>query len=357
MIPVAASIELSSTALQHNARKAREYAPKSKLIAVIKANAYGHGALVVAQILAAEVDAFAVARLDEAVALRNAGIKQKILVLQGFSQAEELNVFLQQKLDAVVHSDYQIELLETQPVSAKLSVWLKIDTGMNRLGVQSAQFKSLLARLRAVVHDIKFMTHFANADNRNDAKTKQQEACFLATIGSESGARSIANSAAIVAWPSAHLDWNRAGLMLYGASPMINESAQALGLKPVMQFCARVIALKEIKKGVAVGYGSTWVAPKDTQIAVISAGYGDGYPRHAKSSTPVLINQQRALLIGRVSMDMLTVDVTGCSSVKIGDQAILWGEGLPIDEIADCADTIAYTLMCGITARVKTSII
>ena len=358
MIPAAASVELSIAALQHNAKKAREYAPNSKLIAVIKANAYGHGARQVAEILESKIDAFAVARLDEALALRESGIKKRILVLQGFTQAEELAVFQQQQLDAVVHSEYQIELLEKSQLSGRLSVWLKIDTGMNRLGVQPSQFKPLLMRLRAcasVADNIKFMTHFANADDRKDAKTKRQETCFLATIKEEIGARSVANSAAIIAWPTAHLDWNRAGLMLYGASPMLGESADSLGLKPVMTFSARVIDIKRVKAGESVGYGSGWVAPKDMQLAVISAGYGDGYPRHAKAGTSVLVNNQLAKLVGRVSMDMLTVDLTGCSQVVVGDKVILWGGGLPVDEIANGAETISYTLMCGVTARVRAS--
>lgn len=357
MIPVAAAVELNAAALQHNVQKAREYAPNSKLIAVIKANAYGHGALQVAQILEPEVDAFAVARLDEALVLRDSGVKAKILVLQGFTQADELVIFQERQLDAVVHSEYQIELLEKSQINGGFSAWLKIDTGMNRLGVQPEQFKILLTRLRAcsAVGDIKFMTHFSDADNRKNMKTQQQETCFLETIKTEVGDRSVANSAAIIAWSSTHLDWNRAGLMLYGASPMMDESAKALGLKPVMSFYARVIAIKQLQQGDAVGYGGSWVAPKDMLLAVISAGYGDGYPRSAKSGTPVLINQQRGLLVGRVSMDMLTVDLTGCNAVNIGDKVTLWGDGLPIDEIAQCANTIAYTLMCGITSRVKSS--
>ncbi len=358
MIFAAATVELSRAALQHNAKKAREYAPKSKLIAVIKANAYGHGAGQVAKILAPEVDAFAVARLDEALVLRESGIKQRILVLQGFLQAEELPIFQQEQLDAVVHSEYQVELLEKSQLSGRLSVWLKIETGMNRLGVQPSQFKSLLMRLRtcvSVADDIQFMTHFANADDRKDPKTKQQEACFLTTIKGEAGDRSVANSAAIIAWPSAHLEWNRAGLMLYGASPIIGEKASSLGLMPVMTFYARVIAIKQVKKGEAVGYGSSWQAPKDMLLAVISAGYGDGYPRHAKAGAYVLVNNQLASLVGRVSMDMLTVDLTGCSQVNVGDKVTLWGEGLPIDEIANSANTISYTLMCGVTTRVKAS--
>ncbi len=358
MILAAAIVEFSTAALLHNARTAREYAPNSKLIAVIKANAYGHGAVQVARILEAEaeVDAFAVARLDEALSLRDAGIKKKILVLQGFTQIEELTIFHEHQLDAVVHSEYQIEYLENSQINASLSVWLKIDTGMNRLGVQPAQFKLLLTRLRecrSVADEVKFMTHFANADDRQDRKTQQQESCFIETINDETGQKSAANSAAIIAFPVAHYDWNRAGLMLYGASPILDESAQVLGLKPVMNFYARVIAVQQLQKGDAVGYGGSWIAPKNMCLAVVSAGYGDGYPRAAKSGTPVIINNQQASLAGRVSMDMLTVDLTGCNDINIGDKVTLWGDGLPINEIAQSAGTIPYTLMCGITARVR----
>jgi alanine racemase len=356
VISAAALVEFNMAALLHNTQKAYEYAPNSKLIAVIKANAYGHGALKVAQILAPKVEGFAVARLDEALALRDSGIKKKILVLQGFSQANEIFIFQELQLDAVVHSEYQIELLEKSSVHGSLLVWLKIDTGMHRLGIHPVQFKALLARLRAccsVADDIKFMTHFSDADDRKDNKRKQQERCFLEAIKNEVGETSVANSAAIMAFPSSHHDWNRAGLMLYGASPILNESAQSLELKPVMTFSARVIAIKSLKKGDAVGYGGDWVAKKDFLMAVVSAGYGDGYPRNVQMKTMVLINGQRFPLVGRVSMDALTIDLNGSDDVVIGDKVILWGASLTVDEIAQKAGSIPYTLLCGITARVR----
>jgi len=352
----AASVELNATALLHNAKKAREYAPKSKLIAVIKADAYGHGALKVAQILEPEVDGFAVARLTEGLALRSAGIKAKILVLQGFIQADELAAFQQYNLDAVVHAEYQVKLLEDVDLTGVITAWLKIDSGMNRLGIRPEEFKPLLARLKkceCIANDIKFMTHFASADNRSDSKTQQQETCFLDVVNGEVGEKSAANSAAIIAFSTTHYDWNRAGLMLYGASPIVNESACSLGLIQVMSFYARVIAIKQVKQGESVGYGGSWRAERDTLIGVVSAGYGDGYPRNVEVNTPVVINQQRFSLVGRVSMDALTVDLTDCPQVMVGDKVTLWGEGLPIEEIAEKANTIAYTLLCGITPRVK----
>jgi len=355
---VAASVELNATALLHNAKKAREYAPNSKLIAVIKANAYGHGALKVAKILESEVDAFAVARLAEGVALREVGIKARIVVLQGFTQVDELVLFQQHGLDAVVHAAYQVELLENSSLTGAITAWLKIDSGMNRLGIHPAEFEALLARLRKcsfVADEIKFITHFASADDRLDNKTKQQETCFLATISAEVGEKSAANSAAIIAFPATHYDWNRAGLMLYGASPILNESAGSLGLTPVMSFYARVIAIKPVKKGESVGYGGSWIAARDSLIGVVSAGYGDGYPRNVEMNTPVLINKQRFPLVGRVSMDALTVDLTDCQTVNIGDKVTLWGEDLAIEEIAEKANTISYTLLCGITSRVQLS--
>jgi len=354
----AASVELNAAALLHNAKKAREYAPKSKLIAVIKADAYGHGALKVAQILEPEVDGFAVARLTEGLALRNAGIKAKILVLQGFIQADELAAFQQYNLDAVVHAEYQVKLLENIDSIAAITAWLKIDSGMHRLGIHPVEFEPLLERLKLcdrVNDDIKFITHFANADDRLDSKTQQQNSCFLAAIKGESGEKSAANSAAIIAFPSTHYDWNRAGLMLYGASPILNESAYSLGLMPVMSFYARIIDIKQVKKGESLGYGGSWQAARDSLIAVVSAGYGDGYPRNIEMNTPVLINGLRFPVVGRVSMDALTVDLTDCQTVNIGDKVTLWGEDLAIEEIAEKANTIAYTLLCGITSRVEVS--
>lgn len=356
MIPAAAYIELDIKALRHNVDRVRELAPKSNIIAVIKANAYGHGLERVADNLAAHVDAFAVARIDEALRLRAANIQRRILILQGFSQSDELLLMQRNQLEAVIHSEQQVELLEAANLSAALPVWIKIDTGMNRLGFRPEQFTIMLQRLQQcsnVQAEIKVMTHFANADDLQDDKTTRQLQLFKATIKHYAGQTSSANSAAIIAWPETCQDWVRPGLMLYGASPILEQTAQQHDLLPVMNFYSRIIALKQLKKGEAVGYGGSWVAAKDTLLGVISVGYGDGYPRYAKPGTPVLINKQRIPLVGRVSMDMITVDLSGHTDIIPGDQALLWGAGLPVEEIAGYADTIAYTLLCGITRRVQ----
>lgn len=356
MIPVAAHIELDLSALQHNVCRVREYAPKSQPMAVIKANGYGHGLVRMASHLKGEVDAFAVARLDEAIRLRDANIQGRILVLQGFSQADEVSVLQSYQLEVVIHSEEQVAILESLDNQESLRVWLKIDTGMNRLGIQASQFESILLRLqtcKAVHQSINFMTHFANADDSQDDKTRQQLQLFQATVNSYSGEKSSANSAGLIAWPASRQDWVRPGLMLYGVSPLLAKTAAELNLLPVMNLYSRIIAIKQVKKGQAVGYGGSWLAEQDTLIAVVSIGYGDGYPRHAKQGTPVIINNQRLPLIGRVSMDMLTLDLSGTNNIKLGDKVRLWGESLPVEEIAACAKTIPYTLLCGITQRVQ----
>ncbi|MDT8426118.1 MAG: alanine racemase [Methyloprofundus sp.] len=356
MIPVAAHIELNMAALRHNVLRVRDYAPESKIMAVIKANAYGHGLVRIAQNLSAAVDAFAVARLDEAIRLRESGIQGRILVLQGFTQADEIEALLHYQLDGVVHSEQQVQLLESVALSGALSVFLKIDTGMNRLGIRPEQCSALVLRLQKChfVHQaIVFMTHFANADDLQDIKTTQQLAVFNEVTRIHVGEKCVANSAAIIAWPESRFDWIRPGLMLYGVSPMLVGSAEQLDLLPVMSLYARIIAIKHVKKGATVGYGASWIADKDICLGVISIGYGDGYPRHAQQGTPVLIANKRVPLIGRVSMDMLTVDLSDCSDVQLGEQVLLWGDGLPVEEIAACAGTIPYTLLCGITRRVQ----
>lgn len=356
MTPVAAHIELDLSALRHNVRRVREYAPQSKLMAVIKANAYGHGLVRIANQLNEGLDAFAVARLDEAINLRKAGVKGRILVLQGFHQADEVLVLQGYQLEVVIHSAAQVAILESLNLPGLLTVWLKIDTGMNRLGIPPTQFISILKRLRQCKHihqSIGFMTHFANADDPQDKKTLQQLQLFNSTINHHSGEKSSANSAGLIAWPAARQDWVRPGLMLYGVSPLLVKTAAQLNLLPVMNLYSRIIGLRQVQKGQTVGYGGSWVADKEALIGVVSIGYGDGYPRHAKPGTPVLIANKRVPIIGRVSMDMLTVDLSDCVDIKLGEQVMLWGNGLPVEEIAASAETIPYTLLCGITRRVQ----
>lgn len=356
MILAAAHIEIDISALRHNVAKVRELAADTQLMAVIKANAYGHGLITVANYLAEQVDAFAVVRINEAISLREAGVQAKILVLQGFSRLDELEQLQCYQLESVIHSESQVDLLEAADIETPITVWLKIDTGMNRLGIHPEQFAVVLKRLqrcKSVQAEINFMTHFANADDRQDNKTTRQLQLFNNTTKNYSGARTSANSAAIIAWPETHQDWVRPGLMLYGASPLLNQTAEQLDLQPVMSLYSRLIAIKSVKAGETVGYGGTWLAEKESSLGIISIGYGDGYPRYAKQGTPVLINNQRVPLVGRVSMDMITVDLSGHTDIKSGDQVLLWGDGLSVEEIAACSDTIPYTLLCGITPRVQ----
>ncbi|HEY8097300.1 MAG TPA: alanine racemase [Methylobacter sp.] len=354
MTPAAYAV-LDLDAARYNLSKVRECAPNAKIMAVIKANAYGHGLLRMAEALQ-QVDAFAVARVDEGIRLRKAGFKNRIAVLEGFTCTEELDELLHYQLDAVVHCWAQLDILQARTEPGTCAVWLKIDTGMNRLGFKAAEFNVVYQRLSQcalVKQPINLMTHFASADDVNDDQTLKQIDLFKKTVADFSGERSLANSAGILGWESSLSDWVRPGVMLYGISPFPDSTGQQLGLKPVMSLHSRLIAVKPIDAGEMVGYGGSWMCEKATMLGVVAIGYGDGYPRHAKAGTPVLVNGKRVSLIGRVSMDMMTVDLENQAGAKPGDPVTLWGEGLPVEEIALCADTIPYTLVCGVTQRVQ----
>ena len=360
MTPAAYAV-LNLEAAQHNLQKVRGYAPDSKIMAVIKANGYGHGLLRIADALKS-VDGFAVARVDEGVRLRRAGINGRIAVLEGFTCVEELNELLLYQLDAVVHSIQQVEIFESRNEQQQIAIWLKMDTGMNRLGFKAYEFESVYRRLKycsIICQPINFITHLANADEKQDGTTPKQIQLFnntIARIEPNSDFKnecSIANSAGIIAWKEALSDWVRPGIMLYGISPFPESTGKDLGLKPIMSLHSRLIAVKSLAKGDKVGYSGSWVCKKPTTLGVVAIGYGDGYPRYAKASTPVLVNGQRVPLIGRVSMDMITVDLESQAQAKPGDPVTLWGEDLAVEEIARCADTIPYTLVCGITQRVQ----
>jgi alanine racemase len=302
------------------------------------------------------VDAFAVARIDEGVRLRKAGVKQRIAVLQGFANAEELQQLIDWQLEAIVHSYHQLGLVESWQGQDTLPVWLKIDTGMNRLGFKVKDADLVYQRLKKcglIKKPINLITHLACADDKTNAFTLQQIKLFNDAVAGFEGERSIANSAGILACQDAISDWVRPGIMLYGISPFPDSAGLKLGLEPVMSLHSKLITVKTIEKGETVGYGNGWVCNKATTLGVVAIGYGDGYPRHAKPGTPVLVNGQRVPLIGRVSMDMVTVDLATQPDAKPGDKVTLWGEGLAVEEIADYADTIPYTLVCGVTQRVQ----
>lgn len=347
-------VSIDCAALRHNLARVREAAPACGVWAVIKANAYGHGLEAVAASLH-EADGFALARLDEALQLRAAGITKPLLILEGVHAADELLTASHAGLEIVVHHQDQLQLLQTISLEKPVGVWLKLDTGMHRLGFSLDTFDAALQQLKtcASVAEIGVMTHLANADDRLDLTTRKQCEVFENLTQTLGLPRSCANSAGILGFPDSHYDRVRPGIMLYGISPFNNSIGLDEGLKPVMTFGGSLIAVKQLQAGDRVGYGGTYECPQAMTVGVIGVGYGDGYPRHAAPGTAVLVNGERAEIIGRVSMDMITVDLSYQPAARVGDPVILWGEGLPVEEVAQQAGTIAYELLCGITARVK----
>lgn len=360
----AAVAVIRSSAILHNFARLRRAAAGCKIMAVIKANAYGHGLEHVARLLQ-EADALAVARIDEGVRLRAAGITQPVVVLEGCANLAAARLALEHELEIVVHDPAHFRVLAEVPGAGVLKVWLKIDTGMGRLGFAPARFAASLRRLRelpAVRADIGLMTHLACADDADNPLTMEQLRRLGDAAGRYEGDVSIANSAAVLLWPqtlesSLNMDytgsnWVRPGLALFGASPVPGKSARDLDLRPAMSFESRLISVKTIKRGMTVGYGAEWRAARETVVGVAAVGYGDGYPRQLPSGTPVLVNGRRVALIGRVSMDMINVDLTDVPVAAVGDTVTLWGGHLPIEEIATRAGTIPYELMCGLGERV-----
>ena len=349
-----ATAEINLTALSHNLKKVREFAPNSKTMAVLKANAYGHGLVQIAQNLN-EADAFAVARIDEALALRAGGLVKPIVLLEGFFDKTDLPILLANNFQTIVHNETQLKDIESCDLDGQLTVWLKIDTGMHRLGITPSQFRSFYQRLTAsknVKPDIKLMTHFACADDITNSMTQVQLKLFEAITKQAKEQTCLANSAGIIGWQQSHGDWIRPGLMIYGVSPMLEKSGTDHGLKPVMCLKTRLIEIKRINKGESTGYGANWVSTKDTYLGIIAMGYGDGYPRHAQTGTPVMVNGRKVPLVGRVSMDMITIDLGDVLQDKVADEVILWGPELPVEVIAKHAETIPYELLCNITPRV-----
>lgn len=346
--PIQACIDLS--ALESNLQVARR-TTSARIMSVIKADGYGHGLLHAAEALAA-TDGYALLDIRDAVRLREAGFRQTILLLEGFFGAEELPAIAEYDLTSVIHSAWQVAMLDAYPGSGKLDVWLKVNSGMNRLGFvpqHVAQTMDQLRRHRAV-RDITLMTHFANADEARGVA--EPLALFNALAGPHRVARSLANSAALLRYPETHADWVRPGIMLYGASPFADASAQQLGLKPAMTLSSRVIATQELRAGDEVGYGALFRAEHNMRIGIVACGYADGYPRHAPGGTPILVAGQRIMTLGRVSMDMLYVDLSALPQAEAGSRVVLWGEGLPVEEVARAAGTVSYELMCALSKRV-----
>lgn len=354
--PIRADIDLE--ALAHNFTQVRNAAPHSQAMAVVKANAYGHGITRVATALSS-ADGFGVACLEEAQALRAAGIRQPITLLEGFFEAEELAEISRQQLIPALHHPRQLEQLEAATLPEPVHVWLKLDTGMHRLGFEAGQAVSLLQRLQALpqVASVSVMSHLACADDRQDDRTERQLQQFLAETDTLQVPRSLANSGGLLGWPATRLDWVRPGLMLYGVSPFPETPASELGLRPVMTLRTRLIAVQEYPAGTEIGYGGSWVCPEAMPVGVAAVGYGDGYPRHAPAGTPVLVNGRQARLVGRVSMDMICIDLRDHPGAEIGSEVVLWGEGLPVENVATAAGTIPYELLCRVTARVPDRIV
>ena len=356
MIPrVTATIDLA--AIRHNLGVVRRIAPRSKVMAAVKADAYGHGAVEVARALeAGQVDALAVACMEEAMQLREAHLlTTPIALLEGVISIEEAALAVYERLQVVVHDHWQIALLEQLPASASVQVWFKLDSGMHRLGFPLADVPRLVETLKR--HPgwklQGWITHLACADELDSPVTAQQIAAYDAALRGVPGPRSIANSAGLLAWPEARVDWVRPGLMLYGASPLPGKVGSDLGLIPALTLESRLIAVRDYAAGEPIGYGQTWRTPERMPIGVVAVGYADGVHRCLPSGTPVMIGGVRVPLVGRVSMDMITVDLRAVPGAAVGDPVRLWGPGLPAEEVATHAGTLAYELFCGLTQRVR----
>ncbi len=352
---VTATVDLA--AIRHNVGVVRRTAPGSKIMAAVKADAYGHGAVPVARALEAEgVEALAVACMEEAIKLREAHLSATpITLLEGVISIEEAALAVYERLQVVVHDHWQIALLEQLPAGAAISVWFKLDSGMHRLGFPLGDVPQLVETL-ARNRNWRFqgwITHLACADEASNPATPRQIAAYNAALTGIAGPRSIGNSAGVLAWPDARVDWVRPGLMLYGASPLPGRVGAALGLRPALNLQSRLIAIREYAAGEPIGYGQTWHTPERMPIGVVAVGYADGVHRCLPSGTPLLLRDQRVPLVGRVSMDMITVDLRAVPDAAVGDAVTLWGAELPAEEIAGYAGTLAYELFCGLTQRVR----
>jgi len=347
--PIQAKLDLS--ALESNLDVARR-ATSARIMSVIKADGYGHGLLRAAEALSA-TDGYALLDIQNAVQLREAGFRQSILLLEGFFSAEDLTVIAEYNLICVIHSAQQVALLDAYPGSGTLDVWLKVNSGMNRLGFAPQQVAQSIEQLRRhrAVRDITLMTHFANADEVRGVA--EPLVLFNNLAAPYRVPRSLANSAALLRYPETHGDWVRPGIMLYGASPFLEITAQQLGLRPVMTLSSRIIATQDLRPGDEVGYGALFRAEHAMRIGIVACGYADGYPRHAPNGTPILVDGRRTRTVGRVSMDMLQVDLSDLPQADVGSSVVVWGEGMPIEEVARAAGTISYELMCALTVRVR----
>ena len=352
MRPISATI--SRQALRHNLDVAKRHAGGARIWAVVKANAYGHGLLRTVAALDG-ADGFALLELDTGVHMRDSGIHRPLLLIEGFFGVDDLQVISAHSLTAVVHDAAQVRMLETEPLIKRVDVYLKINTGMNRLGFSAGDASAALGRLRACpnVGSITVMTHFADADGPGGVAEQMRR---LEATGIGDFPRSLANSAALLRYPETRADWVRPGIVLYGCSPFPDETAEAIGLKPAMTLKSRLVAVQTLRPGDRVGYGGTFTAAAPMRIGIVACGYADGYPRHAPGfddrSTPILVAGRRTRTVGRVSMDMLFADVSSIPEASVGTEVTLWGEGLSADEVAAASGTVSYELLCALAARV-----
>jgi alanine racemase len=346
-----ARVIVNVAAVQANFKVVQQCAPGARVMAIVKADGYGHGIARIAAALAPLADAFGVASLEEAVELREAGIDRPIVLLEGAFGVDEVDAIVSQRLEAVVHTSEQIAPL--CHARSNIPVWVKIDSGMHRLGFPPSEVEPVVRRLRDAGHPLRFMTHLASAHHAHDASVDEQRRVFESVVAAHPGERSIANSGAVLAWPACHADWVRPGLMLYGVSPFPGRRGTDHGLEPAMTVASSLIAVREVEAGGSVGYGKGYVCPERMRVGVVAFGYGDGYPRHAATGTPICIAGVRTQVIGEASMDMLTVDLRPVPDAGIGAPVVLWGPELPVEEVAVSAKTIPYELLCQVRVRAR----
>ncbi|NIG62179.1 MAG: alanine racemase [Serratia symbiotica] len=349
-----ATAVIDRRALRHNLQQVRRQAPQSNLIAIVKANAYGHGMLETTHTLQ-DADCFGVSRISEALALRFGGIVKPILLLEGFFSAEDLPLLVANNIETVVHSSEQLEALEQTKLAHPLPVWMKLDTGMHRLGVRPEQAEAFYQRLCAchnVAQPVNIMSHFSCADDPVSDATLKQIACFERFACGKPGQRSIAASSGTLLCPDAHNQWIRPGIILYGLLPLDNANVSQPLLQPAMTLKSNLIAVRDHLAGESVGYGGTWISQRDTRLGVVAIGYGDGYPRSAPTGTPIWLNGREVPIVGLVSMDMISVDLGPDATDKVGDEAVLWGQVLPVERIAIYTGISVYELVSKLTQRV-----
>jgi len=346
-----ARVIVDTAAVRANLEVVRSCAPRSRIMAIVKADAYGHGIARIAAALAGKADAFGVASIEEAGRVRDAGVEEPVVLLEGPFTADEIPEISARGLETVVHTHEQVEWLDDG--SSEIPVWIKIDTGMHRLGFDPAEVPHVRERLQRSGRTLRYMTHLASAHRNDDPSVDEQMQVFERVGHDWSGDRSIANSGAVLSRPRCHADWVRPGLMLYGVSPFQGRRGSDHGLVPAMTVVSSLISVREVSAGGTVGYGRGFVCPERMPVGVVAFGYGDGYPRHASTGTPIMVNGIRTQVIGEASMDMLTVDLRPIAQASVADPVVLWGPALAVEEVADSAGTIPYELLCRVRMRAR----